>query len=1053
MSLKTIDDDAWSSQLSLELQHQTASYACSSLEKSFLYKALGTTLASCQDVAHVKSQLQKSLKSTDYMNTSEREHVVTILAFSAKGHLDLTLGTLEDFGAAMSKVQVSGIVGRLQDYHQGKRARTHRALIQAYSRIAVHAPRTELLPRVEHDITRKVLQYYMTSCQVLGINIVNKDPDLKLTLIQSVTEISRAIQDADDSQSFQFTSKEELLGYMLDFMKEEPMDSLASPVRLRAMLAIKHLSKVKPSLKPDESRNILDDCLKCLLPLPAVQQLREEGETSQDSVQIQALHELSMQALGELMRGLLEEDPTENWFMEMFHLLEPWIFSDKEWEKDRALQASSQLLVAYRDTVYCRLQEPLEQFGFLLGLLAPYTCASLSTSRLWAAECIVCLLQLQDQSRTMEAAEEELRGLREELKASSPEAVLTSSCQMAKVIGKYLPSIQALDFVGTIMDGMLSASPTCATAAGRWFHSILRENGDALLDEVPDILGTIFIRMPTMQERSMRSFLLEGVGILAVFHLEAVITSLLAKPLPMDSDTSELWRALGRDDFSTCHILQLLMEKIQHPAGTEGSSSEGTAALGPLAATCASLEMLTTIRSSPVLRELLPELLCVLLAQVGRTVGQDMPMPTASIRRRQLQKGQARTVGNPCRLSMETLACAIAKGLGDKVAAELCEAGTWPLLESPQTHHEGVCQLARALLLLEIITPQFIGEVLQWTSSTTENLRVTGTAFISQLVCDPVIEDQKLLKAAVYILHQRARDPNNLVQQMAARGLGNIMYGAPEQLKKHQKAVMETLFQASFVPTRAEITEEGMRALTRVFKHLGTDAGPLVQDVVMHIRPFFNHDNDGLRAVAFSLFGALAGCVKRRQAFYKRQVRQSLGTLLLHLEDPNPQVAKECRTTLGLCCPYLGLRRVQAALAFHIQGSEQGKQEQLLRDMCRHLAKEKPALLEDLCQAAQRHYMSPWPEIRMAAVKFTGILMEYAVPRSAGRIKVVHLLSSLQALEQDTSQEVQTMATRVSETIFKSLWGRTLQEERNHGRTLPHITSLLCFGCLKPRSI
>ncbi|XP_059575595.1 maestro heat-like repeat-containing protein family member 2B isoform X1 [Alligator mississippiensis] len=472
--------------------------------QSFLYKALGTTLASCQDVAHVKSQLQKSLKGTDYMNASEREHVVTILAFSAEGHLDLTLGTMEDFGAALSKVQVSGIVGRLQDYHQGKRARTHRALILAYSRIAVHAPRTQLLPCVEHDLTRKVLQYYMTSCQVLGINFVNKD-----------------------------------------FMKEEPMDSLASPVRLRAMLAIKHLSKVKPSLNRDENRNILDDCLKCLLPLPAVQQLREEGETSQDAVQVQALHELSMQALGELMRGLLEEDPAENWFMEMVHLLEPWIFSDKEWERERALQASSQLLVAYQETVYCRLQEPLEQFGSLLGLLTPYTCSCLAASRLWAADCIFCLLQLQGQSRTMDAAEGELRGLREELKAASPEAVLTSSCQMAKVTGKFLPSTQALDLVGTIMDGMLSASPTCATAAGHWFCAVLRENGDALLNEVPDILSTIFIRMPTMQERSMRGFLLEGVGILAMFHLEAVITSLLAKPLPMDSDTSELWRPWG----------------------------------------------------------------------------------------------------------------------------------------------------------------------------------------------------------------------------------------------------------------------------------------------------------------------------------------------------------------------------------------------------------------------------------------------------------------------------------------------------------------------------
>ncbi|XP_019393725.1 PREDICTED: maestro heat-like repeat-containing protein family member 2B [Crocodylus porosus] len=176
---------------------------------------------------------------------------------------------------------------------------------------------------------------------------------------------------------------------MVDFMKKEPMDSLASPVCLRAMLAIKHLSKVKPSLNLDENRNILDDCLKCLLPLSAVKQLREEGETAQDSFQIQALHELSMKALGELMRGLLKEDPTKSWLMEMSHLLEPWFFSDKEWERDGALQASSQLLIAYWETIYCR-------------------------------------------SMTMDSVKKELRGLHEEPKASSPEAVLIASSHMLK---------------------------------------------------------------------------------------------------------------------------------------------------------------------------------------------------------------------------------------------------------------------------------------------------------------------------------------------------------------------------------------------------------------------------------------------------------------------------------------------------------------------------------------------------------------------------------------------------------------------------------------------
>ncbi|XP_019357724.1 PREDICTED: maestro heat-like repeat-containing protein family member 1 [Gavialis gangeticus] len=110
--------------------------------------------------------------------------------------------------------------------------------------------------------------------------------------------------------------------------------------------------------------------------------------------------------------------------------------------------------------------------------------------------------------------------------------------------------------------------------------------------------------------------------------------------------------------------------------------------------------------------------------------------------------------------------------------------------------------------------------------------------------------------------------------------------------------------------------------------------------------------------------------------------------LLFHLEDLNLQVAMECRTTLSLCCPYLGLRRVQAALAFHVLGSGQVKQEQLLRDLCRHLAKEKPVLLEGLCQAAQRNYMSLWPEIWMATITLTGergCLVPFHSPLPPGR--------------------------------------------------------------------
>ncbi|CAM4608238.1 unnamed protein product [Lepidochelys kempii] len=103
------------------------------------------------------------------------------------------------------------------------------------------------------------------------------------------------------------------------------------------------------------------------------------------------------------------------------------------------------------------------------------------------------------------------------------------------VVSEYFPSEQATNFIEATLGGLLSASPTCATAAGLWMKIILKECGDAMLDKVPDILAILYRHMPTIQEGSLRQFLVETVSILAHHHQEAVISSLLSKRLPMDS--------------------------------------------------------------------------------------------------------------------------------------------------------------------------------------------------------------------------------------------------------------------------------------------------------------------------------------------------------------------------------------------------------------------------------------------------------------------------------------------------------------------------------------
>ncbi|XP_034648600.1 maestro heat-like repeat-containing protein family member 2B [Trachemys scripta elegans] len=136
---------------------------------------------------------------------------------------------------------------------------------------------------------------------------------LKLTLIQNVTEISCAILETSDSQEFEFSYKQELLGYMLDFIKKEPLDSLASPVRYKAILAIGHLSKLKPSLTLEENHELLDECFKSLFPLPPLEKMKEEGETAKDALHIQVRDNNSPLAPSTVFL------PSRHWVMAVTH--------------------------------------------------------------------------------------------------------------------------------------------------------------------------------------------------------------------------------------------------------------------------------------------------------------------------------------------------------------------------------------------------------------------------------------------------------------------------------------------------------------------------------------------------------------------------------------------------------------------------------------------------------------------------------------------------------------------------------------------------------------
>ncbi|XP_077180159.1 maestro heat-like repeat-containing protein family member 2B isoform X2 [Paroedura picta] len=1019
-SLETIADSHWIRNLTREFESQMSSYADQSAERSFLYKALGTSLTSCEDLPFVKNEILHIIGSANYMEASEKEKVILVLSYSAMGHFDLTLAALHKFGEGLEKkTKLSEVISHYKDYYQGRRGHIHQTLMLTYGKVALCAPKELLFSRVETDIVKRVLQHYYNSGQVLGVSIVNKDINLKLAFIQSMTDIGHALHETQDSQGFQLTCKKELLSVMLDFIREEPLDSLSTPIRPKAILALGGLSKLKPCLSLEDNRDLLDQSIKSLFPLPPLEQLK--GEMGKDSESTKGLYDCSMEALGELMKAMLEEQPTSELVDEMFQLIDPW-FTETEGSRERALQASFQLLAAFQESI--RSGEDFLQFGSLVALLAPYTCDSSSQCRQWAGQCITCLLHIQARSGVTAEEEQEMFSACQDLQSELPSVLFKASARMAKVVSAYFPPDQALDFIEDILEDLVSGNEMCAAAAGHWLLTILKECGGAMEAQVSKILDVFYTHLPTIKEESLRQVLVDAILLVAQFHLDAVFSSLLGRRLPMDSETGELWRSLGRDLFLAALILRRLAATVMQPSISETASamsSDGTSVFAneePLKATCAIYEVMSALPTEKTLRDLFPELFCALLQQVSKTLGQKMPSYEG--RRRLFRREQHLSEGNPCRLSVISLKTLLLRLTSEPSLADTGGVSMWVLLRDPSTHQEGVCLLTSHLVQRGLLDKEIIEHVLAWMNSGSEKLRLTSMAFFVEAIRHPALSEREQLQTIFPILVERAGDHHPSIRQMAVRGLGNILLVAPDKVKGEKKNIMKILLGAL---DDTQVVRESLQVLAVVLLHLKQkDVSSFFKNITKRTLSYLDDDNPDLRCASLRLFGVLATLAKPRfQGFFADQVRKNLVPLLIHQQDPSPQASEACRIAFLKLVPFLPKRKLRACLE-ELHPTAPLNLPYLHVYLCRQLVKTNPEMRGEILQNTAAYFTSSWEETRTVALDLSGVILESMDLPGLENSFQLQLLDSLKVLQEDPSPRVQQAAVDVAAYITQK-WG------------------------------
>ncbi|XP_051045168.1 maestro heat-like repeat-containing protein family member 1 isoform X3 [Phodopus roborovskii] len=1026
-TLTVVSDNTWICQLSQEMCKQLPSYNGAPQEKNFLYKCIGTTLGAASNKEVVRKHLRELLETARYQEEAEQEGLACCCGICAIAHLEDTLTQLEDFVRSDMFRKTISIFSIFKDRSEHELEKMKSCLILCYGHVAAQAPCELVLAKVESDILRCMFQCFNT--KVLGIKVETKDPALKLCLVQSLCMVCQAMCSSTQASSFQFSRKAELVTQMMEFIRAEPPDCLRTPIRKKAMLACTYLVNLEPVLEEQAQTDVIHGCLHSVMALPP----EPDGE---DSTCQEPLYLDTVCALEDLLTSLLQRNMTPQGLQIMVEHLSPWIKSPRGHERARALGLSACLLQFFWEHLHVSTLVPFHNLGLLVGLFAPRCADTWPTTRQEAVGCVYSLLYLQlgyegfSQDHHDDVAER-LLTLKDGLVNPDPTILFHTCHSIAQVIAKRLPSDQLISLLLTMFESLGDPDKNCSRASTVMINCLLKERGNVLLEKVPEIVSVLRAKLRDTQEEHILPAAQHSVYLLASQHCEAVVSSLLGSPLPFDSHTCALWRALAVEPSLTTQVLGLLLEKMSRDVPFKesrtfllGSTADRVATLLPLSATCALYEVLSAPSSGTVVLELYPQLFVALLLRVSCTVGVQLPRNLQGKERRNTSPAKSARNLDPCSSAVDALQALLLRGGSQDVLRCVELEGGWELLRSSAGHEDGVAQLASSMAKYAGPRLPLVVKALVCTqSSVYEIQRVTSTAFLAELLSSNVVNDLMLLEPLLDNLTARLKDSSASVRRLVLRGLANIASGSPDKVQAHGPQLMTAMVSGldDGDEPHSLVALEAMVGLARLLDLVEPqDLRVVLLHTTIRIRPFFDSEKVEFRTASIRLFGHLnKACHGDYEDIFLEQVVGGLVPLLLHLRDPQASVASACKFALCMCVPHLECAELAAAFHKYLQEGRSVHFGEFLNSTCKHLMHHFPDLLGRLVSTNLFYFKSSWDDVRAAAPMFTGFLVLHAEPEQKPQVDLEQLIAALQLLLKDPVPGVREKAAETLGRLVK----------------------------------
>ncbi|KAK6727366.1 hypothetical protein RB195_005201 [Necator americanus] len=1053
--MSVVVDGEWRMSLAAVMGKQLDLYKDYPDEKAFLLRCLGTALSKIALKSFVVDHLMLMFKSTQHNIPTERQGCARGVGACAATHTDLVLVELENVSKWEHAKRSSGFFGFIKDampirqYTDTEMVLLRATLMLSYGYVVQACPLDTLTQRLQQTIITFLRHYFANTKQ---------ETVVREAMLETMRLIAISVHPTRLPGEYRFEARNELIGYIKDYVQSETPEMLSSSLRLLAAKAAAALVRLEPPLNDDDTWELGRVLTQYILPMcreksglkTLAYDLFDYASTSISSFtssssrigtkkidddESATIMDATVTQYTNALEAVVEMRPTVTTVTLILKMLQPYYGKLAEHERSRSIDATVQVLRVYLDRAEDIAIGIASDFGPLSSLLArlsPRLVDSLALVRHQSLAAIHYAFRLANaykghgvhvDSSLFRIDDFAKNYLNNEGRLDANDAKKAVR-KMAEVIEARLPQCQMQTYLSALFEMMTDRQSQVSSAAAQLLTHSLTCRGAALVHEADTLVTTILARLPEVHS-CVQTYtdLLTALVAFAAHQQTVVCDVMLRQPLPYSVQLLDAWECVSRERTlftpTLDYLLELLAGALEQPydvMDTGGGSSVKIVHVEPCQYTSAIAEVVKNGEPEWSLNERVPLLLAALFHMICSVSDTQFPVVVKENKDGSKQPliitpELRRSAERPAGIAVAGLKTLFLRTHTSAVIEDMNQARGWTECLDREMFIDAITVLVRSLVEHR---PDWVDplarSVMEKANSEREPIRLTAVIVSSALVRKSPDSNgdfnEKLLIDCVRLLENSLTDQSLRIRKLCVRGLGELSECSSEAIAARFAGVAVEAAMGGLDDLGDKndtVAMESIIALNKLVSRTNdTQLHSILRQVLLKIRPCFEKESAPLRAASFSLFGGLGARADSNNEEFMAHLHANIVAVLLHLNDESEDVRNACSTTLNQVHSLLGVGTFSSIIEREMKGCRPpASYSAVQRDLASILALSFPDRVNQYALTCSNYFKSSNARIRANAALLTGHMLGVLTPQLRATISKDLIFSSLVLLLKD----------------------------------------------------